>query len=173
MTSSVKTPSHTQSPRIGVIPARNPTYFFPRTGPYASYISCGVSNARTNHMLQATFERSYVTVNKHGVKTPMFVYRVSGTPEELAAFEQAQGEFYRTDSDGTPVWITPRGQGQSATLIILEATEDRPARVVADTSAIAMASSLMEQYKGTAIADALARQIAEVLTGKPQHTPEG
>lgn len=115
-------------------------------------------------MLKAAYTRSYVTTNKHGEKTTMFVYRVTGTPEALAAFESAQGEFYRTDADGTPVWITPKGHGDNVDLIVLEATEERPARVIVDRSALAMAISLMEQYKGTAIEAALAAQIVGSIT---------
>ena len=124
-------------------------------------------------MLTAQFARNYVTTNKHGQKTPMFVYRVTGTLEELKAFEDAQGEYFRTDADGTPVWISPKGYGASVNLLILQATEDRPtARVVADTSAITMAASLMQQYAGTPIADALAQQIAASLTAQAKATPE-
>jgi hypothetical protein len=110
--------------------------------------------------LSASFLRSYVTTNKHGQKTNMFVYRVTGTPAELSAFEEAQGEYYRTEPDGTPVYISPKGYGKEASLLVLPATEDRPARVVADNSDIAMAISMMEQYKGTAVYDAIAQQIA-------------
>lgn len=113
--------------------------------------------------LKASFTRSYVTTNKHDQKTDMFVYRVTGTPAELAAFEEAQGEFYRADPDGTPVWISPKGYGSTTPLVILPATEDRPARVIADTSNITMASSLLQRYAGTPIGDALAQQIATSL----------
>lgn len=122
-------------------------------------------------MLNAKFARSYVTTNKHGQKTDMFVYLVSGTPEDLALFEEVQGEYYRRDPDGTPVYITPRFHGQQATLIVLEATEDKPARIVADMSSAAQARSLMEQYKGTAIADAIAQQIAATLLGTTKPAP--
>ena len=111
-------------------------------------------------MLKAAFLRSYVTTNKHGQKTDMFVYRVTGTAAELSEFEAAQGEFYRAEPDGTPVYISPKGYGKEVGLIVLPATEDKPARVVADNSDIAMALSMMQQYKGTAIADAIAQQIA-------------
>ena len=126
-------------------------------------------------MLTAQILRSYVTTNKKGQKTDMFVYTVSGTPEELKAFEEAQGDYYRTDKnkDGseTPVFITPRFGGRSAKLVILEATDDKDARVVFDSSATAMARSLMEQYKGTAIADAIAQQIAASLLDSNEAAP--
>ena len=118
-------------------------------------------------MLNAKFARSYVTTNKHGQKTDMFVYRVTGTPAELSQFEAVQGEYYRTDPDGSPVWITPKGYGMQISLVIAEATEDRPARVFADTSAIAMASSLMKLYAGTPIASAIAQQIAGQALAQP------
>lgn len=127
-------------------------------------------------MLQASFLRSYKTTNKHGQKTDMFVYRVTGTATELSEFELAQGEYHRTDPDGTPVWITPKGYGPQVSLIIAPATEEKPARVFADTSAIAMAMSLMQQYKGTAIEQAIAQQIAGSATNlgavaAPTHNP--
>jgi hypothetical protein len=128
-------------------------------------------------MLTAKMLRSYVTENKHGQKTDMFVYLVNGTAEELALFEQAQGEYYRTnkDEDGNevPVFISPRFGGKQANLVVLEATADKPARVVFDSSATAMARSLMEQYKGTAIESAIAQQIAATLLGTNVPTTQG
>jgi hypothetical protein len=122
-------------------------------------------------MLTALFSRSYVTTNKHGQKTNMFVYTVTGTPAELATFEQVQGEHYRVNADGTPVFITPKGHGPQVNLVVTEATEDKPARIIADTSATAMAASLMEQYKGTPIADAIAQQLATALLGTAKPAP--
>jgi hypothetical protein len=116
-------------------------------------------------MLTAKFSRSYVTTNKHGQKTDMFVYTVHGTDAELADYEQTMAEHFRRNADETPVFITPKGYGPQVNLLITEATDDRPARVIADTSAAAMASSLMAQYKGTPIADAIAQQIAATLLG--------
>ena len=126
-------------------------------------------------MLKAQFLRSYVTTNKKSQKTDMFVYNVSGTPEELKAFEQAQGDYYRTnkneDGSETPVFISPRFGGRTAKLVILEATDDKDARVVFDSSAAAMARSLMEQYKGTAIEAAIAQQIAATMLGDNEAAP--
>lgn len=117
--------------------------------------------------LKASFLRSYVTTNKHGQKTDMFVYAVTGTTEELESFETTQGEYYRTEPDGTPVWITPKGYGSTCNLVIRAATEDRPAAVFADTSDIAMTMSLIERYKGTAFGDALAKELAAQMLAKP------
>ena len=115
-------------------------------------------------MLNAKIKMAYPTTNKNGVKMDMFVYYVYGTEQELEQFQEVQGDYYRTDDKtGTPLWHSSKFHGDNANLIIAQATDERPARVIADTSQIAKANSLMKQYAGTAIGNAIAQQIASAL----------
>lgn len=123
--------------------------------------------------LKGTFKNTYNKTNKHGERITMYVYSVTGTPEELQQFEITQGEFYRVDSDGNPVWHSPRGYGQVVSLICAPATEKYPANVIADTSSVAMMKAMMELYKGTPVYDAMAQQIAAaaIATATAVHAP--
>ena len=115
-------------------------------------------------MLTAKFKMAYPTTNKNGVRMDMFVYYVHGTEQELEQFQEVQGDYYRTDdATGNALWHSSKFHGDNATLIIAQATDERPARVIADTSQIAKANSLMKQYAGTAIGAAIAQQIAASL----------
>lgn len=86
---------------------------------------------------------------------PTFVYTVSGSQEELAAYEKAQGTFFRTDSDtGEPLWFTTRCIGQEGKLIITT-----NGNIVPDMSKLDQAASIVAQYGGNlgqSIADAAA-----------------
>lgn len=90
----------------------------------------------------------------------VFVYGVTGTPEQIEAFAKAQGENHRVDeTSGTPLWFTTRCVGQSGTLIITS-----NGKVVADMSAFDQAASLASQYGGN-LGEQLARAAAETLLG--------
>lgn len=114
--------------------------------------------------------RSYRS--KNGNMT--FVYKVNANETDLAAFKQAQGEFYREDKDGSPLWFTTRCVGETGKLIITT-----NGKVVPDMSVFDQAASLAQQYGGN-FGQELARAAAakamgvSVLPGSstPQSTPE-
>lgn len=108
--------------------------------------------------MKITLIRSYRSRNGNAT----FVYGVRGNASDLAAFKQAQGEFYREDTDGTPLWFTTRCVGNQGKLIITT-----NGNVVPDMSAFDQAASLASQYGGN-FGQELARQAAGQILG---HSP--
>jgi hypothetical protein len=99
--------------------------------------------------------RSYRSKNGN----PTFVYGVSGKASDLEAFKSAQGDYYREDSDGSPLWFTTRCVGQTGKLIITT-----NGNVVPDMSAYDQAASLASQYGGNFGAE-LAKSAAQAILG--------
>jgi len=90
---------------------------------------------------------------------PVFVYSVTGSESDLAAYEEAQGEYYRTDDDGQPLWFTTRCVGEVGTLIITS-----NGNIVPDMSKFDQAASLAAQYGGN-FGEALAKMTAASILG--------
>lgn len=88
-----------------------------------------------------------------------FVYAVRGNAEQLAGFKAAQGEYYREDTDGTPLWFTTRFIGQTGKLLLTT-----NGNLVPDMSAFDQAASLASQYGGD-LGQELAKTAAEALLG--------
>lgn len=111
--------------------------------------------------------RSYRSKNGN----PTFVYAVSGNANDLAAFKEAQGEFYREDEKtGSPLWFTTRCVGDNGSLIITT-----NGKVVPDMSAYDQAASIAAQYGGN-FGQELAKQAAMSILGNkatsaPVETP--
>lgn len=99
--------------------------------------------------------RSYRSKNGNAT----FVYGVTGNKADLAAFKAAQGEYYREDEAGTPLWFTTRCVGQTGKLIITT-----NGNVVPDMSAFDQAASLASQYGGNFGAE-LAKAAAAAIVG--------
>lgn len=69
-------------------------------------------------------------------------YQVSGSENELAKFEETQGDNHRIDeSTGKPLWFTTRYAGNSTALTITE-----NGKIVADNSKLEEIASMVEQY---------------------------
>jgi hypothetical protein len=56
--------------------------------------------------LTASYKSNYPKISKNGNPITVFVYRVSGTEQELADYRAAQGDNFVTDDDGTPLYFT-------------------------------------------------------------------
>ena len=110
-------------------------------------------------MLKAKKIRSYT---KAGTGNTVFVYAVSGTPEELARYKEAQGANYKEDENGNPLFFTTNFAGDSCDLIITQKN-----KVIADMSDFAAAASLSKQFGGN-LGQELARAAAEKLLGHKQ-----
>lgn len=106
--------------------------------------------------MNITFSRNYV---KKETGNDVFVYVVTGTPEEMESFKTAQGPSnYRVDAKtGDVLWFNSRYVGETGKLIITSNN-----KVVADTSAFAKAKSLSAQYGGN-FGQELARAAAQNL----------
>lgn len=100
--------------------------------------------------------RSYV---KPGSGNTVFVYGVTGTPEELAKYKEVQGDNYKEDENGNPLFFTTNFAGDSCELIITQKN-----KVIADMSDFAAAASLSKQFGGN-LGQELARAAAERLLG--------
>ena len=88
---------------------------------------------------------------------PTFVYQVSGQKADLEAFKKAQGEYYRVDADGNPLWFTTRFIGEEGKLIITN-----NGNVVPDMSEFDKQASLVAQYGGN-FGEILAKQAIKNL----------
>lgn len=100
--------------------------------------------------------RSYRSKNGN----PTFVYEVSGSANDLAAYKEAQGEFYREDDKtGSPLWFTTRCVGQTGNLIITT-----NGNIVPDMSKFDQAASIASQYGGN-LGSELAKASAASILG--------
>jgi hypothetical protein len=118
--------------------------------------------------MKISLQRSYRSRNGN----PTFVYAVSGNTSDLEAFKNAQGEYYREDDNGNPLWFTTRCVGTQGKLIITT-----NGNVVPDMSAFDQAASIAAQYGGN-FGQELARMSALQIVGgtptpaAPQATPQ-
>ena len=94
--------------------------------------------------------------------TPTFVYSVEGTKDDLKAFKDAQGDYYREDEDGKALWFTTRYIGETGKLMITS-----NGNIVPDMSEFDKQASLVSQYGGN-FGDVLARQGVDKLKGKTE-----
>ncbi len=99
-------------------------------------------------------------VSRNGNET--FRYKVTGSPDALSAYEEAQGEYYTVDdATGNVLWFTTRYAGENATIVVTDA-----GKIYADMSEFAKQASLAKQFGGN-LGQELARSAAEKLIGKP------
>lgn len=105
-----------------------------------------------NVSLNITLQGSYRS--KQGNVT--FRYAVTGSEADMAAYKEAQGDFHRTNPDGTVLWFTTRFAGPKGKLII---TQNK--KCIADMSAFDAAASLASQYGGN-----FGQEIAKGMTAQ-------
>jgi hypothetical protein len=113
------------------------------------------SKTKTFIVMKVSLLRSYRSKNGNAT----FVYKVNGTSAELDAFKNAQGDYYREDTDGSPLWFTTRCIGKQGSLIITT-----NGNVVPDMSAFDQAASIAQQYGGD-FGQELARSAAQSILG--------
>lgn len=107
--------------------------------------------------LNTTFVRQY---RKRETGKMVFVYGVTGTPEQLAEYKKAKGEFYREDEKTKQVLMfSSRYVGKSCPLIKTEKGE-----FVHDTTEFDQLANLSNQY-GIDVALRIAGKQAEVVEG--------
>ena len=100
--------------------------------------------------------RSYKSRNGNTV----FVYSVSGNANQIEAYKAAQGDNYREDENGTPLWFTTRCIGKSGSLIITAT-----GKIVPDMSAYEQAASLAAQFGGNFGQELAKASVAQILGG--------
>ena len=112
-------------------------------------------------MLNITFARQY----RNEAGKLRFIYHVHGTPAELEAYEQAQGEWFSEDEEANcPVFNTGKYVGETCDLLIT-----KKGKVVADTGEFDRQASLISQFGGD-LGKAMAEAMAAKLINK-QRTP--
>jgi hypothetical protein len=111
-------------------------------------------NPKNQDKMKIKLIRSYRSKNGN----PTFVYGVSGSDADLTAFKDAQGEYYREDDNGTPLWFTTRCVGTTGQLIITT-----NGNVVPDMSAFDQAASIAAQYGGNFGAELAKMSAASIL----------
>lgn len=138
---------------------------FPLTGtiPFITLTGDIAIKFKTFIAMKVSLLRSYRSKNGN----PTFVYKVNASSADLTAFKNAQGDFYREDADGTPLWFTTRCIGSTGKLIITT-----NGNVVPDMSAFDQAASIASQYGGD-FGQELARSAAQAILGSaaPSGTP--
>jgi hypothetical protein len=92
----------------------------------------------------------------------VFVYGVTAKDNALAEFKTAQGDFYREDEEGNPLWFTTRCVGNRGKLVITS-----KGKVVPDMSAFEQAASLAKQYGGNFGAELAKASVASLLGNAP------
>lgn len=110
--------------------------------------------------MKAQLTRSYKSQKGNTV----FVYTVSGTEAQIAAYKAAQGDNYRETDNGVALWFTTRCIGNSGTLVITE-----KGKVIPDMSAFEQAASLAKQYGGN-FGQELARATVAMLLNSGNST---
>lgn len=107
--------------------------------------------------MNVKLQRSYRSANGNVT----FVYAVTGSKEDLAAYEEIQGSFFRKNEEtGQPLWFTTRCIGQTGKLVITTNN-----KIVPDMSEFDQAASLAAQYGGN-FGTELARAAAQKLSGR-------
>lgn len=94
-------------------------------------------------MTKIKFHSKYNTVDKNGKGIVMFRYSVSGSAEEINQYKAAQGDYYRENEEGTPLYFTPNYVGDNGSLGITA-----KGKVYADTSAFDKLNSMVSRYPG-------------------------
>jgi len=105
--------------------------------------------------MKVSLLRSYRSKNGNAT----FVYKVNANANDLESFKEAQGDYYREDTDGSPLWFTTRCIGKSGQLIITT-----NGNVVPDMSSFDQAASIAEQYGGN-FGQELAKTAAQAILG--------
>ena len=105
--------------------------------------------------MKISLQRSYRSKNGNAT----FVYKVNANSTDLDKFKEAQGDYYREDTDGSPLWFTTRCVGEVGTLIITT-----NGNLVPDMSKFDQAASIAKQYGGN-FGEQLAQQAAQSILG--------
>lgn len=99
-------------------------------------------------------------VNERG--NEVYRYKVSGSPDAMLAYEEAQGDYYRVDEEsGNVLWFTSRYVGEQATLIVNPDNN----KIYPDMSEFKKVASLSSQFGGQLGAE-IAKQAVSKLLGK-------
>lgn len=117
-------------------------------------------------MNKLTIECLGMYVSRNGNDT--FRYKVSGSPDALSAYEQAQGQYYTVDDvTGDVLWFTTRYAGEKAILVVTDAGKIYP-----DMSTYAKQASLAKQFGGNLGQELAKSAVAKLIGSTPATTAE-
>lgn len=110
--------------------------------------------------LNATFLRTYPKKQKDGTYKDVFVYVITGTPENIKRYEEAQGEFLVIDEKlGKHLWFTQNSIGRNGSIVV---TDEH--KVYADLSEMKLQVSFIKSLGGN-LGTELAKITAIQMTG--------
>jgi hypothetical protein len=99
--------------------------------------------------------------------TLVFRYLVSGKPDALEAYEEAQGDYFVPNDDGIPLYLTSRAVMKGSDLVVTD-----QGKVYVDNSALEEQASLVAQLGGN-LGQALAMEIAKSMAGSKGVSDKG
>jgi len=110
--------------------------------------------------MKAKLKNSYKKAGNNGTVQTIFVYRVSGTQDEINQYQNIRVEegYYTEDDDGTPLYFTNRYYGDNIQLMVT--TNDN---IVVDTTLFDKVQSLADN--NPFMREQLAVQLAAQLLG--------
>lgn len=110
--------------------------------------------------MKAKFLKAYRKADNNGSYRNVFRYAVSGSQQEIADYQEAQGVYYREDDNGQPLFFSTTFAGPTINLV---KTADN--RYVVDTSAFAQAEGMLSNFTNPAMIAAMSNIIAKQLLG--------
>jgi hypothetical protein len=121
-------------------------------------------------MIKITFKSQYRKASTAAGRGRLtFVYTVAGSPKELQAYADTQGEYLREDDNGKPLFFSTRYYG--ATCNMLPNADE--SGFYPDTSELDQLAALADQYGG-AVGNAIAEKLASKLSARgAKSTPAG
>ncbi len=109
--------------------------------------------------LKATILMDYSKQDKNGNLIDVFVYTLAGTKSALERYEQVQGDHFRADDDGNPLFFSTRYFQDKGEVIITQNDKVAP-----NLSNFKRQRSLIAQNGGN-LGDAMAQIAAKQLMG--------
>ena len=88
----------------------------------------------------------------------VYVYVLKCSEKEQEEYEGAQGEFYREDEEGKPLWFSPDFHGD-----VIKVGITSKGKIFADTSEMDKIASLSKKYEGTELGTQLAKAGADKM----------
>lgn len=114
-------------------------------------------------MLKGTFKNSYLKTGRDGVNRRIYVYGVTGSPEEVASYiaaqdENLEGGAIKDPETGEPVFFSVR---RLKNTIKLSVTQNNKIAVDDDSDPFAAAEAAINQAQSPALQAALANRLAD------------
>ena len=110
--------------------------------------------------MKAKFLNSYRKSDNNGGYRNIFRYTVSGSQQEIAEYQEAQGVYYREHDNGQPLFFSNTFAGTTVNLV--KTSENR---YIVDTSAFAQAEGMLSNFANAEMRAAMASVLAKQFLG--------